>query len=108
MSIATKDQIEKPSIRTQLSVDYPRQGEKISGESYTFRVTAPEDVQTVEVAVDQGDWRPCRQSAGNWWCDWSGYEDGEHEIAARIVTAEGREVSSEPHEFLVQLEKQPN
>jgi hypothetical protein len=107
IAIATKEKNLKPSVRTQLSVDYPRQGEKIPGSCYTFRINAPEDVQNVEVAVDQGDWRPCRQSAGYWWCDWSGYENGEHEITARLVTAEGRPVSSEPHEFFVQLEKQP-
>ncbi|MBI5246899.1 MAG: hypothetical protein HY923_06930 [Elusimicrobia bacterium] len=107
MPAATKEKVQKKSVRTQLSVDFPRQGEKITGAYYTFRISAPEDVQAVEVAVDQGDWTPCRQSAGYWWCDWSGYENGEHEITARLVTAEGRAVNSEPHEFFVRLEKQP-
>ncbi|MBI4060451.1 MAG: hypothetical protein HY403_03390 [Elusimicrobia bacterium] len=105
MAIATKEKREKPSIRTQLSVDFPRQYEKISGSDYTFRISAPEDVQKVEAAIDQGDWRPCRQGAGYWWCDWSGYENGEHEITARLVAADGRVVSAEPHEFFVQLAK---
>jgi hypothetical protein len=90
----------------QLTVDYPRQGEKITGVSYTFRISAPANVQKVEVAIDQADWQPCRVSEGYWWSDWSGYENGEHEITARIVTAEGKSVVAEPHEFFVQLEKQ--
>ena len=112
MAMATKEirhRVKKAqaSVRTQLSVEYPRQGETIASADYTFRINAPEDVQRVEVAINQGDWRPCRQSAGFWWCDWSGYENGEHEITARLVTAEGRVVSAEPHEFFVQLQKQP-
>ena len=111
MAIATKELKHKEkrlkeSIRTLLSVDYPRQGETIASDTYTFRINAPQDVQKVELAVDQAEWRPCRLSAGFWWCDWSGYENGEHEIVARLVTAEGRAVSSEPHEFFVRLEKQ--
>jgi hypothetical protein len=110
MAIATKDLKQKgkkikQSMRTQLSVEYPRQGETITSASYTFRINAPEDVEKVEVAIDQAEWRPCRNSAGFWWCDWSGYENGEHEIIARLVTAEGRAVSAEPHEFFVKLEK---
>lgn len=98
---------QKPSARTQLSVDFPRQGEKISSADYTFRISAPGDVQKIEVCVDQGGWQPCRNSAGYWWYDWSDYEEGEHEITARLATADGKTASGEPHEFFVQLEKQP-
>ncbi|MFI5363441.1 MAG: hypothetical protein ACHQ49_15855 [Elusimicrobiota bacterium] len=112
MAVATKEhkhreKIQKASVRTQLSVDFPRQGETIASDAYTFRISAPGDVQKVEVAIDQAEWRPCRQSAGYWWSDWSGYENGEHEITARLVTAEGRAISAEPHEFFVRLEKVP-
>lgn len=112
MAIATKEnrhnnKKQKACARAELAVDYPRQGETIAGVNYTFRVAAPENVQKVEVAIDQAEWRPCRQSAGYWWCDWSGYENGEHEIAARVIAADGRTISSEPHEFFVQFEKQP-
>jgi hypothetical protein len=107
MPAATKHRHQKTSVRTQLSVDYPRQEETITGDAYTFRISAPGDVQKVEAAVDQGDWRPCRQAAGYWWCDWSGYENGEHEVTARLVTAEGSVFNAEPHEFFVKLEKRP-
>jgi hypothetical protein len=105
MPTATKPRETKKSVRTQLSVDFPRQGETITGTEYTFRISAPGDVRKVEAAVDQEEWRLCRQAAGYWWCDWSGYENGEHEVTARLVTAEGRAFSAEPHEFLVMLEK---
>lgn len=107
MAIATKDKNHKHAVRTQLSVDFPRQYEKITSANYTFRVSAPDDVQKVEVSIDQKDWRLCRKSAGYYWADWSGYENGEHEITARLVTATGRVVSAEPHEFFVQLGKSP-
>lgn len=94
-------------VGTQLSIDYPRQGETITGEGYTFRISAPLDSRVVEVAVDQSDWRPCRQASGFWWFDWAGYESGEHQLVARLVTAEGRPISTEPHEFLVALARQP-
>lgn len=35
--------------------------------------------------------------------DWSGYENGEHEIIARITAGDGKVVSCEPHEFFVQI-----
>jgi hypothetical protein len=109
MATATKEKNNKSQVkivRTQLSVDFPRQGERINSANYTFRISAPGDVK-VEVAVDQGDWKPCRQAAGYWWYDWSGYENGEHEITARLVSNTGRAVNAEPHEFFVQLEKRP-
>jgi hypothetical protein len=105
MATATKAKNQKPSVRTQLSVDFPRQGETITGASYTLRISAPADVQRVDLAVDQGEWRACRQSAGYWWYDWSGYENGEHEVTARLVTAEGRAINAEPHEFFVRLDR---
>ncbi|MEK7232481.1 MAG: hypothetical protein AAB268_01590 [Elusimicrobiota bacterium] len=104
MATAVKEKNQKQSVRTQLSVDFPRQGEKISGDSYTFRISAPEDVQKVEAAVDRGAWRECRRSAGYWWYDWSGFENGGHEITARLVTADGRAVSAQTREFFVQLD----
>jgi|SRR3569832_2595938 len=91
-------------VGTQLSIDFPLQGDTITGADYTVRVSAPLDSRQVEIAVDQGAWKPCRQASGFWWFDWAGYESGEHELVARLVTAEGRTISTEPHEFFVRLE----
>lgn len=91
----------KPTVE-QFSVDYPPQGATISSPQYAVRVSAPEDARGVEVSVDQGAWRPCRKAAGHWWYDWSGYDDGEYEIIARLETADGRRMLCEPHEFHVE------
>ena len=106
MGIAIKEKIRNHLVRARLNVDFPRQSETVGSVDYTIRVDAPEDAQKVEVAVDQGEWRPCRRSSGYWWHDWSGYEDGEHEVVARLVCAHGKTVLSEAHEFVVAREKQ--
>jgi hypothetical protein len=70
---------------------------------YTVRVAAPDKARGVDVAVDQGAWRPCRRSVGYWWYDWSGYTSGEHEMIARVRMRDGEVVTSEPHEFFIDL-----
>jgi len=89
---------------TRLSVDFPRQGERITSPTYAVRVTAPADARVVEVSLDQGPWQPCRDSVGHWWYDWADYSSGEHEVIARIITRGGERLSCEPHEFFVDLE----
>ncbi|MDE2038385.1 MAG: hypothetical protein KGO96_02570 [Elusimicrobia bacterium] len=89
---------------TRLSIDYPGQGERIFCAHYTLRISAPEAARSVDVSIDQGPWRHCRQAAGHWWYDWTCWDCGEHEVIARVRTREGEVVSCEPHEFLVDLE----
>jgi hypothetical protein len=101
---ATCTKSKKEACKTQLSVDYPRQGETINCPQYTMRISAPEGVKRVDVAIDDGEWMACRQTNGHWWYDWSGYQNGEHEVVVRIETQEGKLISCEPHEFLVDLE----
>lgn len=98
-----KTVIQKEASTTQLSVDFPEQGEKITSPRYALRLSVPEGVKRVDVAIDQGDWKPCRNTGGHWWYDWSGYESGEHEVVSRIETEEGLRISSEPREFFVRL-----
>jgi hypothetical protein len=82
-------------------IEYPQQGENILSPTYSFRVGAPAGAECVDVSIDQGEWRPCRNAAGYWWYDWSGYDDGEHEIIARTRAPKGRWLLSTPHEFMV-------
>ena len=96
--------IKQEAVKTQLSVDYPQQGEKITGPQYTLRLSAPVNARKVEIAIDDGEWQCCRQSNGHWWYDWSGYQNGDHEIVARVETHEGARISSEPHDFAVELQ----
>lgn len=86
-----------------LAVDYPRQNESITSSDYTVRVFAPEGAARVGISIDQGPWKSCRNAAGFWWYDWSGYENGEHQIAVSMETADGVRVISEPHEFYVDM-----
>ncbi|MEK7390011.1 MAG: hypothetical protein AAB036_09960 [Elusimicrobiota bacterium] len=107
MPIAIKERHEKRAMDIKPLIDFPREGETISSAEYTFRINAPEAAQRVEIAVDQGEWLTCRQSTGYWWCDWSGYDNGPHEIVSRLITADGKTTLSQPTEFCVQFEKQP-
>lgn len=84
-------------------VDFPQQGEKVTGLQYTLRVSAPAEAGRVELSVDQGDWRPCRESVGYWWFDWADYGPGEHEFTARVHTLDGRVLLSEPRQCVVEL-----
>lgn len=93
---------ERPAAQV-LSLDYPRQNEKVTSPDYTFRISAPEDAKSVEVAVNQGPWQPCRKAAGHWWYDWSGYGSGEHEVVTRMKTPRGLRITAEQHEFFVAL-----
>lgn len=82
-------------------VEYPQQDEKITSTQYSFRIGAPAGAEGVDVSIDQGPWLACRNSAGFWWYDWSGYDNGEHEIIARIRGRNNRWIVSTPHEFMV-------
>lgn len=82
-------------------IEYPQQDEKVVSRQYTFRVGAPARVESVDVSIDQGPWLACRKEVGFWWYDWSGYDDGEHEIIARTPGKGGRFLVSTPHEFMV-------
>jgi hypothetical protein len=82
-------------------VEYPRQDETIDSPKYVFRIGAPVGAPRVEVSIDQGPWLACRKLAGYWWYDWSGYDDGEHEIVARTRGENERWRLSSPHEFFV-------
>lgn len=95
----------KHSHTTMLAVDYPRQNEMITSETYAVRVFAPEGAKRVGISIDQGPWKSCRPAVGYWWFDWAGYENGEHEIVVSMESPEGVRVLSEPHEFFVDLSK---
>jgi hypothetical protein len=87
--------------RPAVLVEFPLEGEIISGRSYTFHIAAASGSQGVEVSVDKGEWLPCRAALGLWWCDWTGFDDGEHEVSARTHMGEGISVNSAPRRFSV-------
>ena len=82
-------------------IEYPQQDETIASPQYAFRIGAPAGAERVDVSIDQGPWLACRDAAGFWWYDWSGYENGEHELIARTPGKNGRWLMSTPNEFMV-------
>ncbi|MBI5245661.1 MAG: hypothetical protein HY923_00645 [Elusimicrobia bacterium] len=93
----------KSANKTMLAVNHPLQNEVITSAQYTVRVYAPEGVKRVGISIDQGKWMACRPAVGFWWFDWSGYENGEHEIIVSMETPDGKRITGEPHEFFVDL-----
>lgn len=82
-------------------MDYPQEGELITSPSYTFRIDAA--APRVEIAIDGGDWTPCRRSDDYWWFDWSGYESGRHQAIVRSAPQPGHEGATRICRFLVEL-----
>ncbi|MEQ1919741.1 MAG: hypothetical protein ABL955_11130 [Elusimicrobiota bacterium] len=93
--------------KTMLAVNYPRQNEVVSSAQYTVRVFAPETAKRVGISINQGPWMSCRPAVGFWWYDWSGYDNGEHEIIVSMVTPDDKRIASEPHEFFVDTRLKP-
>lgn len=85
-----------------VAIEYPRRDETVTSNYYTFRVAAMPGVKTVEVSINKAGWQPCRQAAGAWWYDWSGYGSGEQELTARVRLADGRYHATEPRFFTVE------
>lgn len=86
----------RPAKKTAKSgvvkVEYPREGEVIAPPHYTVRISAPVELQRVEMSVNGSEWIPCRESVGLWWFDWSGFEPGVHRLSARVVDGDGETV----------------
>jgi hypothetical protein len=62
----------------------------VAGDSYTFRISAPEGTRLTELSLNQGPWQVCRNAAGYWWFDWFGFKDGEYLARARAHLQDGR------------------
>lgn len=86
-------------VQARPIVDFPARNEEISSAHYTFRLSAPEAAESVDVSIDQGPWLACRKAEGFWWYDWSGYGDGAHELIARTPGKSGRFLMSAPVGF---------
>ena len=84
-------------------LDYPQPGEKITVPHYTFRVGTTGDIARVEISLNTGPWQACRNAAGYWWYDWSGYTGGRYQLAVRAQTKDSQEFTSEPCKFQVAL-----
>lgn len=85
----------------KISLDYPQEGERITGSHYSFRIKGIRDVGRIEVSIDSGPWEPCRHASGYWWFDWEGFPEGCHQAVVRGRTKDGRALNSRPRRFAV-------
>ena len=95
--VKTKAAPSGPAVR----VEYPQEGEALARPGYTFRIGALPEAYAVEVSIDQGEWKPCRESLGLWWYDWADYADGEHTLVARSLIGGGVWSTSTVRHFTV-------
>lgn len=86
-----------------VAIDYPQVQEAIRHPEYSLRLTTVPEAASVEVSIDGGDWRPCREAVGHWWYDWSGFSNGRHELMARVRKTDGDLAVSPVRETLVEL-----
>jgi hypothetical protein len=75
-----------------IAIDYPTQGEVVSGLHYAIRVGSSKEGQ-VELSFDNSEWLPCRASDGYWWYDWGYFTPGTYKIVARLLDSNGKVVS---------------
>lgn len=106
--MARRNNVAKEEVKTQtaqsgpaMRVEYPAEGEVLASPCYTFRIGSIPEANNVEVSIDQGEWRPCRESLGLWWYDWADYAQGEHTLAARSRMGDGISATSNLRRFKV-------
>ena len=103
--MAKRTNVVKEECRLQASasvrVEYPRNGELVARPRYTFQIGTNEKARTVEVSVDEGGWKACRESMGLWWHDWAGYAKGDHVLVARSRIGNEISTASAPRRFKV-------
>ncbi len=71
------------TIDEHVTQDFPKENEVITSSHYTLRFSASYETKAVEVSIDNGPWKYCRQTDGYFWFDWTNYTSGRHEIRAR-------------------------
>ena len=95
--VAARAAQNRPAVR----VEYPGEGEAIARTSYTLHIAASPGTVGVEVRIDRGGWISCREALGLWWCDWSAFDAGGHELVARARMGDGATSDSAPRRFTV-------
>ena len=91
-----------PPLPPAVAVDYPQSGERVVSREYAFRISS-EAQGDVEASIDGEAWLPCRQAAGYWWHDWSGYRAGPHSVVARVSHRKGHRSLSDRRDFIVEF-----
>lgn len=74
-----------------IAIDFPKQGEVVTVDSYAARIKADSGVVNVEVRVNGTKWIVCHFAAGHWWADLrlACLRNGHHTLIARATLADG-------------------
>jgi hypothetical protein len=89
--------------KEKITIDFPKEGEVISSSHYAFNISTNVPVAEIELSVNGGNWRPCREAVGKWWYDWSGYKSGTYAVHARSSLPDGRKIISSLRRFIVKM-----
>ncbi len=84
-----------------LSIQYPKDGERILSSEYTFRIITRLP-GPVEVRIDEGLWWECRSAVGYWWYDWVCEGEGTQRISARARGEGGKIFKADSRRFIVE------
>jgi hypothetical protein len=85
----------------KITVEYPKENESINSKHYAFKISARIPVVKVEVSLDGSELKACRQAAGHWWFDWTGYSSKGYALTARARSKDGAEHMSSVRRFVV-------
>jgi len=84
-----------------VEIEYPQEEERVLPGHYALRLRA-DGATEVQLRIDGKEWRPCRESLGYFWHDWSPEPPGRRVAEARARRgAKGRWVRSGPRSFEV-------
>ena len=73
----------KPAVQqSKLSIDYPQAAENVQRGHYSIRISGC--LNECQVAIDDGEWQPCRSAEGFSWYDWYPEQPGTHRISVRV------------------------
>ncbi len=79
-----------------VSIEYPRENEKVMPGHYAVRVTGYPGDQ-VQLSINKGEFQDCRFGAGHFWFDWYPVKSGKYTLVARLKKGgKGKAVSSTP------------
>lgn len=84
----------------QPGIQYPADGERISGRRYDVKIRAPRESSAVEIAVDGHEWRGATWREDAWVFEWSDFSGGGHTLFGRVRGPQG-DVALEPRRVVV-------
>jgi hypothetical protein len=85
----------KSSTSLSVAIDFPREGEQILSNHYAVRIST-EAQGVIEVSINNGDWKQCRRAVGFGWFDWNPVKGGDYTLTARVLSSNGKQISSSP------------